>query len=259
LQGVAVGYLVAAGAGGGVVAVDGLVAKVEVSAVSDLAGDGTGNHAVAAGADGGEVGVAAIAPGVDLVDADAVAAQYFAIGDELALYVAALVDVQGAPGDVVDQAAVVAGLGVVADACQVAVGVVLAAAGAGGEQAAGAAGGDLFVGLAPLQADGVGVGELALVVAGVVAGQAVGGQVACRVVAAFVADGVFGGVVAFPDALPQQAAVVVKAVDPRLAAVAGVGAAATAGAVQGVGWALPTLSASSPTEDSTSSYEVNSI
>jgi hypothetical protein len=126
LQGVAVGHLVAAGAGGGVVAVDGLVAKVEVGAVSCLAGDSTGNHAVAAGADGGEVGVAAIAPGVDLVDADAVAAQYFAVGDELALDGALLVDVQGAPGDVVDQAAVVAGLGVVADGCQVAVGVVAA-------------------------------------------------------------------------------------------------------------------------------------
>jgi hypothetical protein len=94
----------------------------------------------------------------------------------------------------------------------------------------------LFVGLAPLQGHGVAVGELALVVAGVVVGQAVGAEVACRVVAAFVVDGVFGGVVAFPDALPQQAAVVVKAVDPRLAAVASVGAAATAGAVQGVGW-----------------------
>jgi hypothetical protein len=124
-----------------------------------LAGNGTGDHAVAAGADGGEVGVAAVAPGVDLVDADAVAAQYFAVGDELALDGAALVDVQRAPGDVVDQAAVVAGLGVVADGCQVAVGVV----------------------------------------------------------AAFVPDGVFGRVVALPDPLPQQAAVVVKAVDPGFA------------------------------------------
>jgi hypothetical protein len=159
LQGVAYCDLVAAGAGRGVVAVDGLVAEVEVGAVSDLTGDGAGDHAVAAGADGGEVGVAAIAPGVDLVDAYAVAAQYLAVGDELALDGAALVDVQGAPGDVVDQAAVVAGLGVVADGCQVAVGVV----------------------------------------------------------AAFVADGVFGGVVTFPDALPQQAAVVVIAVNPGFA------------------------------------------
>ena len=101
---------------GGVVGADGLVAEVKVGS-------------------GDKVGVACAVSLLFVVDELAVAAQHFAVDDELALDFAAqwvlvaLFDIQGFARDVVDKAAVVLPFGGVVDAREVAVGVVAVDAG----------------------------------------------------------------------------------------------------------------------------------